>query len=469
MANLAVRVDFIENGRGGHYLVQNGFKFHIKTRRNNRCYWRCVNGDCPASLTTVDNLPTGAGRPHNHTGDIIEVAASAFINNVKKRCRDEVCPIPTIFDDELSKLRNQECDDTTVEMIRQIPTFHGCKSSLYRSRSKVLPKLPSSTNEAEIEGSLKETLAGERFLLCDDTDARGERILIFATDENLRLLCNATIIFGDGTFYACPRIFSQLYSLHASVDGTVHPLVFAFLPNKTERTYVRFFTLLKDAIQERHSVLTPETVILDFETAARNAVNLVFPMTTLRGCLFHFCQCIWRKTQDCGLATRYKDGDSVRTLVRRAAVLPLIPENRIEDVWFYALDQNEDDSAAVTRFTDYVTETWVDGSIPKASWNHYDHDGPRTTNHVEGWHNRLNKLCTHSHPNIFISITTLKKEQAAIEAKIIQIGAGGKQPPRKKKYRLLNSRLVNLKEKLSNGQLTLFQYADAASHFIHLD
>lgn len=61
-------------------------------------------------------------RPHNHTDDIIDVAASAPINTVEKRCRDGVCSILVIFDDEPSKLRDRECDKTTVERIRKILT-----------------------------------------------------------------------------------------------------------------------------------------------------------------------------------------------------------------------------------------------------------------------------------------------------------------------------------------------------------
>lgn len=126
-------------------------------------------------------------------------------------------------------------------------------------------------------------------------------------------------------------------------------------------------------------------------------------MTMLRDCLFHFGLCILRKTQECALGTRYKDEDSVQILVRCAAVLPLIPKNRVKDKGFNALNKNDQDSAAVTNFIQYVN----------------DHDGPRTTNHIEGWHSLLKKCCTHSHPNIFISITLLQKEQTAIEARFI--------------------------------------------------
>lgn len=40
-------------------------------------------------------------------------------------------------------------------------------------------------------------------------------------------------------------------------------------------------------------------------------------------------------------------------LVRRAKVLPLVPEHRVEDVWLEALEDNEDDDHDVQRFKDY--------------------------------------------------------------------------------------------------------------------
>ncbi|KAJ8320753.1 hypothetical protein KUTeg_002340 [Tegillarca granosa] len=91
----------------------------------------------------------------------------------------------------------------------------------------------------ELDGAWKETLAGE--------DNEGRRIMIFGTDDNLSKLCNLSTMFCDpGTFYSCPGLFSQLYTIHGSVDGTVFPLVFALLPNKTETTYQEERNVLKE-------------------------------------------------------------------------------------------------------------------------------------------------------------------------------------------------------------------------------
>ncbi|XP_048764782.2 uncharacterized protein LOC125672628 [Ostrea edulis] len=207
--------------------------------------------------------------------------------------------------------------------------------------------------------------------------------------------------------------------------------------------------------------------MIDFEVAARNAVKDNFPNTTIRGCFFHYTQCIWRKVQNCGLTTEFRENEDFHRLVRRAAVLPLVPDHRVEDVWFQALEDNDDNTDAIMRFKDYVTETWVEGHLHL--WNHFDHDGPRTTNAVEEWHHKFNRMCRRAHPNIFVFVEMQKKEQAANEAKIIQITAGGVVCPKKRKYRQLDSRLQRLKDRMRQGQMDIVAYADAASHLIHFE
>ena len=45
-----------------------------------------------------------------------------------------------------------------------------------------------------------------------------------------------------------------------------------------------------------------------------------------------------------------KEDEDFHKLVRRAAVLPLVPEHLVEDVWFQTLNDNESDGQAVLRF-----------------------------------------------------------------------------------------------------------------------
>jgi len=236
MANALIHVDYLDNGRNGFYLIHAGFKFSVKNRYKDKCYWRCVNRECPATVTTDQQTPVRFGSEHNHPSDITGITAEAFISDLKKLCRENISPIPSLYDDALGSLRNRDCDETVEQVIAKIPTFDTCSSSLYRSRSKLLPKLPQTQADIDLNGEWTETLAGEQFLLHDDTDERGDRIMIFGTISNLIHLCDSTIVLADGTFYSCTGLLTQLHSLHGDIGGTLFPLFCSF--TEKDGTYI---------------------------------------------------------------------------------------------------------------------------------------------------------------------------------------------------------------------------------------
>ena len=213
----------------------------------------------------------------------------------------------------------------------------------------------------------------------------------------------------DGTFYVSPHHFVQLYSIHAMKYGQMFPLVYSFLPNKQEVTYRRMFNQLQDSMQTR-GILLPDNLIcqMDFETAAMNAARSIL-LADIRGCYFHFGQAIWRKAVEHGLKIPYSNPDDTRVarLVRRAGVLPLIPLDQMDNCWIRAMEDAPTEVPGVQGFMNYVTETWVEDINPRFSrdiWNHFDNNGPRTTNHLEGWHRGLNLEMARAHPNIFEAI-----------------------------------------------------------------
>ncbi|CAG2244517.1 unnamed protein product [Mytilus edulis] len=122
--------------------------------------------------------------------------------------------------------------------------------------------------------------------------------------------------------------------------------------------------------------------------------------------------------------------------------------------------------AHVTSFNDYVTEQWVDREPER--WNHFSTVGPRTTNHLEGWHHKLNNQLNKDHSNLFLIIQKLQNTQAATEIRLIQYAAGGKRKTCKLKYRNIDNTLTQLKERLQQGQINIHQYTDAVSHLLKL-
>ena len=119
------------------------------------------------------------------------------------------------------------------------------------------------------------TKAGEQFLIFDSGVGDNERILIFATQQGIRFLSNNSHWFMDGTFKLCPKIFYQIYTIHAPNNNQVFPYVFALWPNKNKVTYNRLFREVRNAVIRQGN--EPTNIPIDFERAAVNAVTNQMP------------------------------------------------------------------------------------------------------------------------------------------------------------------------------------------------
>ena len=58
--------------------------------------------------------------------------------------------------------------------------------------------------------------------------------------------------------------------------------------------------------------------------------------------MFYSCKAIWKKTQEFGLLRNFKDLPDVNELVRRAAALPLLPLDKVENYWLHTLEDAPD-------------------------------------------------------------------------------------------------------------------------------
>lgn len=207
---------------------------------------------------------------------------------------------------------------------------------------------------------------------------------------------------------------------------------------------------------------------VDFEMAIHQALRSVFPAARIRGCAFHYSQCVWRKVQELGMVTVFRSQPEVRDTVLLFCALPLIPFNLIDEVWIQIMSDVPSICAALC---DYMTETWIEDVAPRFSralWSHDGNDGPRTTNHLEGWHSALNKAIGRPHPQLFALIEFLQSEQAVNEGIMRLLRAGHPAKAPKKKYLEKERKLKVYKEQLLRGEKTSIQFLRSASHLLKL-
>lgn len=101
------------------------------------------------------------------------------------------------------------------------------------------------------------------------------------------------------------------------------------------------------------------------------------------------------------------------------------------------------------KLFNYFTETYLDPDIClfiKNMWNHFNTDGARTINHLEGWHAALNKAVGRPKPNIFILINELKNQQTNFELDLIAQKNCNRLKKMKTKYRKLEKSLSFAKD-----------------------
>jgi len=97
-------------------------------------------------------------------------------------------------------------------------------------------------------------------------------------------------------------------------------LAWDLLPNKSTATYKEMFGALCDAFINMFGDAGRHTFLIDFETAAINAIQSTFPASMMKECnvgpTFHFRQAVTPKVQ-CNYMSPYSTGYLISKLLRK--------------------------------------------------------------------------------------------------------------------------------------------------------
>lgn len=191
--------------------------------------------------------------------------------------------------------------NTKLLFIQDFPKFVDVKSSLLTRRRQMIPPDPKVMADIDVDLPVFLTKKGENVVKGEQVLSDGRRVILFTTNEHLKILARAHQILGDGTFRITPGLWCQTFIISAEVSsGVFVPVCFCLLPNKKKESYETMFSLLKEALETLGKELSAAYFMSDFELAIRNAFTGTFQGIEAKGCAFHYSKAVLSKVARSG-------------------------------------------------------------------------------------------------------------------------------------------------------------------------
>ncbi|XP_066274964.1 uncharacterized protein [Branchiostoma lanceolatum] len=433
--------------RGGDMLFSSiGYSYTEKKREGGKVYWRCSkrykkNVDCRATMIQSGETFEPGRHDHNHTPELGTTLKAQVGVEIRSKAPQQIFDVASnLVDDVLLEAGDRPGMPSQAALLRRVN----------RAKAKMRPAEPQ-----DLDFELADEYTPDDFLIGDIEVLWGRnqekaRHLIFATPYQLKLLSEARRLYLDGTFKVVREPFYQLFSIHAFLrsgdDIKQVPLAFALMSRRKKADYQAVLAHIKASLPTRAEMVE---CVLDFEMGMWQALPLAFPDVQIKGCVFHWCQTVWKKAQKLGLQVSYSEDEQVHRWLRRLLALPFLPAEAIVPA-FEAL--YETSRGALTELARYVQSTWIESSVwSPRRWSVYK-QSVRTNNDVEGWHTRLNLKAKKSALPLYLLVDLLHREARLVRVQARQVCEGELRRYQRTTYRNLQGSLFRAWQKFANGE-----------------
>jgi hypothetical protein len=119
--------------------------------------------------------------------------------------------------------------------------------------------------------------------------------------------------YMDGTFKVTKAPFMQLFTINCFYlqwcSDQAGALLYVFMSRRRKRDYLVVFRSLLHLLPST----SVQMCVADLEKGLWNALRQLFPGIPIKGCVFHWCQAIFRKIQKSGLAVSYSSKGNAYT------------------------------------------------------------------------------------------------------------------------------------------------------------
>lgn len=187
-----------------------GYKFnHQKVIKDNH-YFVCANysnKNCKCRLIKTKTGEYKVNGTHNHTPNPTELPRAQILDSLKEKSKSDRASARVLIADAVGTVNSQ--------VAVKLPTMSQIARTINRTRVAGNISTPKTCAELQLTPNYTTTQKGVNFSLFDNAIDE-DRLLIFGTNDNLRVLKNSTNIFCDGNFDICPPGFAQVYTIHGN-------------------------------------------------------------------------------------------------------------------------------------------------------------------------------------------------------------------------------------------------------------
>ena len=204
------------------------------------------------------------------------------------------------------------------------------------------------------------------------------------------------------------------------------------------------------------------------EIAPRNVIKEFYPDINIKGCWFHFTQCIWKQTSKLGLVNSFHSNQELSTFVRYLMAIPFLPSTLIQPTYSLLNSPTtltDTDMINLVKLRRYFTKRWL-CQVSTEELSVFDTKST-TNNGAKSYHAKLKTRAQTGHPRIWNFLTVLNEIIVDTDLEFARLSSGKEiSRPRKRKNVVNDERRTAFKNQLINGHFTPWEYLEAISNTI---
>ena len=249
-----------------------------------------------------------------------------------------------------------------------------------------------------------------------------KRVLAFSSQKLLNLFSKCKRGSVDGTFKSSCKLWKQQFIFMLKYKEHWIPVVWGWLPDKSEESYKVFFHLLLEKLEELEIEFNLVEVIVDFELNIHKAIDEMMPAVRILGCFFHLSKAFQKKVTKNNMKTLYDEDIEFQRFIKKSVALSHLPLEDLETGLDWLKENVHFENSKIESFKNdflkYIETYWINGCFPPYTWSTWGRKDDWTNNNQEGFNSKMNKELKQKHTSPGILLCFIKKQLKIAEFKL---------------------------------------------------